>query len=326
MNEKYGGPPGGTATAPPREGPRGERHEPHGGEHGDGPAAQRPGTEPPRWHGDPMERGGSDRHGHGAGLRERKKQATRHALTAAAMRLALEHGFDGLRVEDIAAAAGVSPRTFNNYFPSREAAICAARTDQMRQLAAAVRARPAEEALLDAIINTVSRNPREPNRAEFLLIHCNPSLRAEFLRTVAETEAPLIEAIAERTGTDPRHLLPQVAAAAVFGALRAAMQQWLRSEQPPPYHLLLCDALNQLRALAVTPEGTVPEGAASGSTATATATATGTAGTTAPAEPSPTSSADRAAAAGPDRAAETRPVSPVSGASAAPVNIGDRAA
>lgn len=311
MNEEDGGPPGATTT-PPRDEPR----------EGD-PENNRPS----RWHGDPAGRQGSDWHGasdrsdgsgrpgYGAGLRERKKQATREALTTAAMRLALERGFENLRVEEIAAAAGVSPRTFNNYFPSREAAICAARTDQMRRLAAAVRTRPAEEALLDAIINTVSENPREPDRAQFLLIHCNPSLRAEFLRTAAETEAPLIEAIAERTGTDPRQLLPQVAAAAVFGALRAALQQWLRSEQPPPYHVLLCDALNQLRALAVTPESTVPEGAASGST-----------GTSARAEPTSTSSAGHATDADPDRTADTRPVSPVSGASAEPVNIGDRAA
>lgn len=241
----------------------------------------------PGWHGEAK-----------TGLRERKKLATRQALTAAAMRLALEHGFDNLRVEDIAQAAGVSPRTFNNYFSSRESAICAARVDQMQRLAAAVRARPAEEALLDAIINTVSEHPREPDRAEFLMIHCNPSLRAEFLRTVAETEAPLIEAIAERTGTEPGHLLPQVAAAAVFGALRAALQQWLRSEQPPPYHLLLCDALNQLRALATSSQASAPERAA----------------------PVETSSAD------PASEPEPTAVSPVSGASAERATMSGRAA
>ena len=253
------------------------------------------GNGPPGWHGDSK-----------SGLRERKKLATRQALTEAAMRLALEHGFDNLRVEDIAGAAGVSPRTFNNYFPSREAAICAARVDQMRRLAAAVRARPAEEALLDAIINTVRENPREPNRAEFLMIHCNPSLRAEFLRSAAETEAPLVEAIAERTGSPPGHLLPQVAAAAVFGALRAALQQWLRVEQPPPYHLLLCDALNQLRVLSASPEANAPESAA----------------------PVKSSSVDPASEQSSGIVSDTAPtaVSPVSGASAERSMIADRVA
>src|SRR5579875_1319527 len=57
------------------------------------------------------------------GLRERKKQATRLALHEAALRLTLERGLDRLTVEDISAAAGVSARTFFNYFPGKEQAI-----------------------------------------------------------------------------------------------------------------------------------------------------------------------------------------------------------
>src|SRR5690606_21474884 len=64
----------------------------------------------------------------GPGLRERKKDETRRALREAALRLALEHGPDQVRVDDIAAAAGVSTRTYNNYFSSREQAIVAAVT------------------------------------------------------------------------------------------------------------------------------------------------------------------------------------------------------
>jgi pyruvate/2-oxoglutarate dehydrogenase complex dihydrolipoamide acyltransferase (E2) component len=63
-----------------------------------------------------------------AGLRERKKEATREALSMAALRLALERGIANVRVGDIAAAAGVSPRTYNNYFSNREQAICALST------------------------------------------------------------------------------------------------------------------------------------------------------------------------------------------------------
>src|SRR5690606_30909865 len=62
-------------------------------------------------------------------LRERKKQAIRNALRTAAVRLAIERGPDRVLVEDIAAEAGVAPRTFSNYFPSKEAAIIADWTD-----------------------------------------------------------------------------------------------------------------------------------------------------------------------------------------------------
>src|SRR3954447_13550877 len=57
------------------------------------------------------------------GLRERKKQQTREALSWAALRLAVERGYGNVLVEDIAAEAGVSPRTFNNYFAGKAEAI-----------------------------------------------------------------------------------------------------------------------------------------------------------------------------------------------------------
>src|SRR5690606_41224989 len=85
-----------------------------------------------------------------ADLRTRHKEATREAIGTAALRLAVEQGPSGLalvRVHDIAQAAGVSPRTYNNYFSSREEATCAFPADRARLPGDALRAPPAGEPL-----------------------------------------------------------------------------------------------------------------------------------------------------------------------------------
>ncbi|MDR6973157.1 TetR family transcriptional regulator [Leifsonia shinshuensis] len=57
------------------------------------------------------------------GLRERKRIATRRAIQLAAVELAGERGFDRVTIDEISHVANVSPRTFFNYFPSKESAI-----------------------------------------------------------------------------------------------------------------------------------------------------------------------------------------------------------
>ncbi|MFE3105638.1 TetR/AcrR family transcriptional regulator [Nocardia tengchongensis] len=166
-----------------------------------------------------------------AGLRERKKQATREALREAALRLALEQGPDNVRVEDIAEAAGVSPRTYNNYFSSRDQAIVAAVTaEREARVAAAVTARAPEVRLADAIIDAVLAeytDPGEARRDALLLITTHQALREVFLGTTDALAKPLAAAITERLGTIDEFTAP-VLAAGVAAAIRVALEQWLQ--------------------------------------------------------------------------------------------------
>src|SRR3954453_9333690 len=89
------------------------------------------------------------------GLREQKKRATRAALSWATIRLTVERGFDNVLVEDIAAAAGGSPRTFHNYFSNKGEAIVARHLDRCRAVVEELRLRPCAELLWDAITQSV---------------------------------------------------------------------------------------------------------------------------------------------------------------------------
>src|ERR1700761_8769527 len=83
--------------------------------------------------------------GPGLGVRGGEKAATRQALHEAAMRLALANGFESITVEAVADAAGVSRRTFSNYFANKEEALLYGDQQRVRGLIASVRARPAAE-------------------------------------------------------------------------------------------------------------------------------------------------------------------------------------
>src|SRR3954466_3204637 len=166
-------------------------------------------------------------------MRAHHKMATREAISTAALRLAVEHGPEGLalvRVRDIADAAGVSPRTYNNYFSSREEAICAIESDRARRLGKALLSRPAGEPLDQAITAAVLEHygTAEPDRVGLRMIMCTPELEAEALKAFTTAEEPLAAAIAERLGADrERDLYPKVMAATVAGAVRVAARHWL---------------------------------------------------------------------------------------------------
>jgi AcrR family transcriptional regulator len=172
-----------------------------------------------------------------AGLRERKKQATREALRTAALRLALERGPENVRVDDIAEAAGVSPRTYNNYFSSREQAIVAAVTEEREaRVAAAVVARPSNVSLSDAVIDAVIAeytDPGEHARDALLMITTNPALRSSYVDAAATLEDPLADALFERShGMD--RLTAQVLAASVGAAVKVALRAWLQNTTASP--------------------------------------------------------------------------------------------
>ncbi|MGO2113003.1 MAG: TetR/AcrR family transcriptional regulator [Pseudoclavibacter sp.] len=166
------------------------------------------------------------------GLRERKKRATRDALRTAALRLALDRGPENVRVDEIADAAGVSLRTYNNYFSSKEQAIVAAiNAEREEHIVAAILAGPRDNApLSEVVIKAVVEQyatPDERARETLMMVTTNAALRSSYADSVAMSERAVSDAFIERAGTvDP--LTARVLAAAIGAAARIALQDWLR--------------------------------------------------------------------------------------------------
>ena len=189
----------------------------------------------------------------GAGLRERKKLATRDALAQTALQLAMERGLEHVRVEDITTAVNVSRRTFTNYFSSKEEAIASVNTERSTRIIDALRERPAGEPLAHSLAEVFAEQYAEAaaldrrHIARIEEVTSSPAVRGEFLNTLVEAELPLAEVIAERTGTDVRRdLFPRVLAAAVFSAARAAVGHWRATQGNESLPSLVRQAVNQV--------------------------------------------------------------------------------
>ncbi|OBK75774.1 TetR family transcriptional regulator [Mycobacterium sp. 1164985.4] len=187
-----------------------------------------------------------------AGLRERKKLDTRRALSDAALKLALERGFDGVTREAIADLAGVSLRTFNNYFSGKYEALAYRQTQRLRRSIAVLRDRPADEPLWTSITESVlapleedmsdvdGAERRIPSREEFAEIRkllMRPEIRDAVSRELFDE---WMEVVAERTATDPqRDMYPRLVAAVVRAVGDAATEIYVRADPPVPITTLI---------------------------------------------------------------------------------------
>ncbi len=147
------------------------------------------------------------------GLRERKKQRTRATLVDVAARLCAEQGYARTTVDQIAAGADVSPRTFSRYFPNKEAVIAALMEDIAEQVADALTRQPHDitehEALVRAHTEVLRAEDHDQHdsrsfdrmRGFLSIVNSTPmlSLATFTYRPEGATHA-VIEAIAHRMG------------------------------------------------------------------------------------------------------------------------------
>ncbi|MCC3777272.1 TetR/AcrR family transcriptional regulator [Streptomyces sp. UNOB3_S3] len=172
------------------------------------------------------------------GLRERKKRRTRETLVRCAQELFALQGYEGTTVDEIAAAADVSQRTFFRYFAGKEDVALAVQQMIESRIFAAVCARPAAEPPLTALRTAVvecwdgieeaieSAVPLELYVRTYRMIQETPQLLAAHLRRLAELEDRLTDEIARREGLPAEDPRPRILVAAFSGVMREVGKRW----------------------------------------------------------------------------------------------------
>ncbi|MDX2296679.1 MULTISPECIES: TetR/AcrR family transcriptional regulator [Streptomyces] len=142
------------------------------------------------------------------GLRDRKKERTRDAIGDAAVALFLERGFDGVSVNEIAAAAEVSKPTLFRYFPSKEDLVLHRFADHQGEAARVVRDRAPDagpvtalhrhfRAGLDRFDPVTGLNDHPEVVAFHRLVFATPSLAARLTQYQLEDEEALADALGD---------------------------------------------------------------------------------------------------------------------------------
>ena len=191
-------------------------------------------------------------------LRERNKARARTEIAAAALRLFSKNGFEGVTVDQIVAAAGVSRRTFFRYFETKDDALLADYPELNTRLTASLIEGGADHPL-EAVRASLHRLADwYVERSEAVLersqvIRDATHLTARNLEFLSQWEIAIAETVAAHIGADPGSLLPRTAGATVVAAFRAALTQWVRSSCVEDLHPLID------RALDVVGEGLVRE-------------------------------------------------------------------
>jgi AcrR family transcriptional regulator len=195
-------------------------------------------------------------------LRERKKLATRRLLRRAALELVAERGLANVTVEDIAEAAEVSPRTFFNYFPSKESVLFGGDTDRAAELREGIAVAAPGGSALDAVRVVLTRDSETMadelrslggDPADWLrrmkVARTDPHVRAAHAAQMAMIERAIAEGLAARLGadqeTDP---YPGVVAAAAVSVVRACLSFWAGSGGATSLGQLIDEAFLSLAA------------------------------------------------------------------------------
>jgi AcrR family transcriptional regulator len=167
-------------------------------------------------------------------LRARRRRLVQDDIARIAVRLFLERGYDAVSVEELAAAAGMSERTFFRYFATKDEVLRRYRRSLFGTLVQTFEARPADEPALSALRNAYVETSRVAP-ADRPRVHALARLLADAADVWAKdlgetiTDSSVVAELARRMPAAPEELRPAVLAAAVSAAVVTGWNVWVRS-------------------------------------------------------------------------------------------------
>jgi AcrR family transcriptional regulator len=169
----------------------------------------------------------------GASLRDRQRAQVRADIRRAAFRLFVERGYDAVTTEEIAIAAGVSPRTFFRHVPTKEELLLAPVRHGGAAIVSLLEERPASEPPDVALINAIITRTQSFDRADCeewreALLVAPDLLDKVTIHTPVDKERAM-KLIAERMSANPDvDLRPGLLVQLAFAAADFGFQQWVR--------------------------------------------------------------------------------------------------
>ncbi|MGN8083272.1 TetR/AcrR family transcriptional regulator [Variovorax sp. 22077] len=185
-------------------------------------------------------------------LRERKQRETRQRIAEVALRLFLTDGYESTTLDAIAAAAGISRRTFFSYFKSKDDIILfGMEADSAELIAELLKTSPDVrplDAVQDLLVKRIARHTTEEMTAIDNLMLSSESLLARKQAFYAKQEQALFLALREVWRQPERQSALRMVAMVSVGALRLALQAWREQVgQRKPAAQFLRDAFERLR-------------------------------------------------------------------------------
>ncbi|MDQ0634883.1 AcrR family transcriptional regulator [Arthrobacter pascens] len=201
------------------------------------------------------------------GLRERKRAATRGAITAVARNLTAERGFNGYTVEEVCDLAEISRRTFFNYFPTKEDAILGHMADEVPagifdDFVAAGASSPSgqiSERLFQDLIQLSLKlsehlsGSEEETRQLIGVIKKEPQLILRIIGATEEREAEFARVLARREGVPPDHPVVTMAVTLLGSISRKTSMVYFSDGNTRPFRELLLENISAARQLFTQP-------------------------------------------------------------------------